>query len=219
MILLGKRWITRLCWILLTLILMGTSGCHRYAHPDLRKELLTMLEQDQRIRQEHQAIFVKTATPPDKVFVPKEELDRKNQELFEKMKQLDETHTARMKEIIGQYGWPGYNLVGQDGSQAAWVLVQHSGDLEFQKRCLELLTEAASGDDASWGNVAYLTDRILVAKGKPQVYGTQFRPEQGQVVPFPIENEEQVNQRRAEVGLPSLEEYREMMNQHLKNNQ
>lgn len=88
------------------------------------------------------------------------------------MKQLDETHIARMKEIIGQYGWPGYDLVGQDGSQAAWVLVQHSGDLEFQKRCLELLTEAASGDDASWSHVAYLIDRILVTEGKPQVYGT-----------------------------------------------
>jgi hypothetical protein len=153
-------------------MLIGTSGCHRYAHPDIRQELLTMLEQDQRIRQEHQTVFAKTATPPDRVFVPKEELDRKNQELFEKMKQLDETHIARMKEIIGQYGWPGYDLVGQDGSQAAWVLVQHSGDLEFQKRCLELLTEAASGDDASWSHVAYLIDRILVTEGKPQVYGT-----------------------------------------------
>jgi hypothetical protein len=73
MISLGTRWRMKLCWILLTLFLMGASSCQRRAHPDLRQELLTMLEHDQRIRQEHQTIFVKTATPPDKVFVPKEE--------------------------------------------------------------------------------------------------------------------------------------------------
>jgi hypothetical protein len=80
---------------------------------------------------------------------------------------------------------------------------------------LDLLTEAASNDDASWRHVAYLTDRVLVAEGHPQIYGTQFKPENGHMVPFPIQDEEHVDERRKEVGLSSLEEYRQMINQHL----
>ncbi|MGD2040829.1 MAG: hypothetical protein PVH11_08385 [Anaerolineae bacterium] len=212
---LGSRWMNPLCCIFLAILLLAASGCQRYDRPDLRQELLVMLEEDQRIRQEHLVVMT-TATPPHEVFVPREELGEANQELFEQMKALDEAHTARMKEIVDQYGWPGYSLVGEDGSDAAWVLIQHSDDLSFQKRCLELLTKAADQDEADWRHVAYLTDRVLVAQGKAQIYGTQFRPEQGRMVPFPIQDEEEVDVRRKSLGLSPLEEYSWQMNQHLE---
>ena len=47
------------------------------------------------------------------------------------------------------------------------AIAQHSDtDLAFQKQALESLTAAAERDQASWGNVAYLTDRVAVAEGR-----------------------------------------------------
>ncbi len=210
-------------WILVFFLLLSLVSCARVANPELRRELLSMLEKDQAIREEYLVVTVPAASTPlagtAEVFVPREALDPSSQALFDQLKALDEGHTARMKEILDQVGWPGYALVGEDGSDAAWVLVQHSGDLAFQKRCLALLTEAAGRGDAAWRHVAYLTDRVRVGEGKPQVYGTQFKPEGGRMVPFPIEDEANVNARRREVGLPTLEEYRQQMNQHLEHGQ
>ncbi|WP_425413552.1 DUF6624 domain-containing protein [Micromonospora rhizosphaerae] len=81
-----------------------------------------------------------------------------------------------MKEIVHKYGWPTIDLVGKDGEDAAWAIAQHSDfDLAFQQEALALLREAAAHGRASPGNLAYLEDRVAVAKGEPQVYGTQMR--------------------------------------------
>ena len=63
--------------------------------------------------------------------------------------------TERLAEILGDYGWPGFDLVGEDGSLAAWVIAQHADlDLDVQQRALELLREAAERDQASRGDLA-----------------------------------------------------------------
>jgi len=114
--------------------------------------------------------------------------------------QIDQRNTRAMKKIIDQYGWPGEKLVGQMGSQAAWLLVQHADhDREFQKRCHGLLEAAVKKNDAQAQHLAYLTDRVCVGDGVPQIYGTQWE--------HPIADEEQVDERRAAAGLSSLAEY------------
>ncbi len=53
---------------------------------------------------------------------------------------------------------------------------------------------------------AYLKDRTLTIKDKPQIYGTQFDVVDNEVVPFPIKNPENVDNLRREIGLGTLEE-------------
>jgi hypothetical protein len=62
-------------------------------------------------------------------------------------------------------------------------------------------------------DIAYLMDRIAIRKGEPQVYGTQFDPSTHgrDYSPFPIIDAENVDLRRAEVGLESMADYRELM--------
>jgi hypothetical protein len=117
--------------------------------------------------------------------------------------------TARLKEIIAKHGWPTIDLVGKDGEDAAWAIAQHSDfDLAFQQEALALLREAVAQGQASPGNLAYLEDRVAVAKGEPQVYGTQMRcgPD-GPVPATPIRDEPGVEQRRAASGLDPLASY------------
>ena len=78
-----------------------------------------------------------------------------------------------MRTQIDEHGWLGKTLVGEDGAHHAWLLVQHADfDKDFQSSCLKLMSAQPKGE-VSGVDIAYLTDRILVANGKPQKYGTQ----------------------------------------------
>jgi hypothetical protein len=120
---------------------------------------------------------------------------------------VDRRNTMRMREIVARAGWPDKDVVGEDGAQAAWLLVQHADDLTFQRHCLALLERAADSGLVDPAHVAYLTDRVRMKEGRPQIYGTQLRERDGRLVPFPIEDAERVDHRRARVGMPPLAEY------------
>lgn len=115
---------------------------------------------------------------------------------------VDQRHIRAMKQIVARYGWPGERLVGLLGAQTAWLLVQHADhDRAFQKQCLPLLEAAVKNEDAQPQHLAYLTDRVCVGDGRPQIYGSQLE--------YPIADQEHVDERRAAVGLSSFAEYRE----------
>ncbi len=163
------------------------SPVHNSRNEALRRELLAMCEADQRAR----AGFNTQMAP--------EEIAR--------IERLDTQHTARMKKIVAQHGWPGRSLVREDGAHAAWLLVQHAST-DFMAHCLPLLERAAKTGEASAKDYAYLLDRVRMNQGRPQVYGTQFKsaPE-GKLALHPIEDAEHVDERRRSVGLEPLAEY------------
>lgn len=119
---------------------------------------------------------------------------------------VDAKHTARMKEIVTQIGWPTVSKVGQDSSHHAWLLVQHADhDVEFQTQCLTLMKQEKPNEVNS-RDIAMLEDRIRVNNNQPQIYGTQFRDVDGKHRPLPIEDEVNINERRKQMGLGTLEE-------------
>lgn len=126
----------------------------------------------------------------------------------EEMRRIHERNNARMREIVGQNGWPGRGMVGEDGCEAAWLVVQHAVLApDFQRRCLPLLEQAVAAGEAPGWQLAYLTDRVLMAEGEEQIYGTQYLPaEGGKSVPYRIADPENVDARRRAVGLCPMEE-------------
>jgi Family of unknown function (DUF6624) len=186
-----------------SLLLIGniqaqTASTKSVANPALRQELLQRVEQDQAIRNE---LIEKGIDHPDK-------------SVLERMKTIDAANTERMRAIVGQYGWPGPELVGQDGTEAAFLLVQHA-ELAFQKEMLPLVEKVYKSGKLSGQSYALLIDRVLVGEGKPQIYGTQAKRIEEwkgrEPVLEPIEDEANVDKRRAEVGLFPLSEYRELL--------
>lgn len=129
-----------------------------------------------------------------------------------KLRELDSLNTVAMKEIIEKYGWPTISKVGEKASKMAWLLVQHAdAETEFQKKCLALMRDQPEGEVDKM-DVAYLEDRVRVHDGKPQIYGTQFYTDgKGNFGPRPIEDVNNLEQRRKEVGLGSFEEYKVQM--------
>lgn len=134
-----------------------------------------------------------------------ESMDRHTVENLKRFIQLDLFNTRRIKQIINQYGWPGQSMVGEKGCEAAWLLIQHADhDPAFQKQCFILWERAVENKDAPASLLAYLTDRIRVNEGKPQVYGTQLH---ANLKPFHIEDETHVDERRMNAGLQPLADY------------
>jgi hypothetical protein len=125
----------------------------------------------------------------------------------------DQARTDRLAEILDLHGWPTYDLVGEDGEDAAWAIAQHSDlDPAFQARALELLRAAVEAGQGSPGNLAYLEDRIAVGEGRPQRYGTQVGcgPD-GPEPATPLVDEDAVEELRAAAGLDPLAVYLDEM--------
>ena len=142
----------------------------------------------------------------------------KSEALKQRLAEVDARNLAWVKALVEARGWPGRKLVGEKGSGAAFLLVQHADrDRELQKRCLPLLEKAVKAGDAAPRFLAFLTDRVRLADGKPQVYGTQFMSAaNGAQVPHPIEDAEHVDERRAAVGLPPIAEYARILRRAYK---
>ena len=151
---------------------------------ELKREILAMVAEDQRIRMGSK-------------------LDPK----------IDERHTKRLKEIIQRFGWPGKSLVGQEAADRVWLLVQHADhDIDFQRQALILLQEAAKKGEVEKKYIAYLIDRIRVHCGQPQIFGTQFYvDDEGNFGPRRIEDRRRLGKRRKEYGLQPFVDYERAM--------
>ena len=113
---------------------------------------------------------------------------------------VDRDNTTRLREIIGRHGWPGRGLAGDDGAHAAWLLAQHAPP-ELQEECLPLLEDAVTRGDASPADLAYLGDRVLLHRGEPQLYGTQYRVMDGVLELWTVRDPAGLDERRAALGL------------------
>ena len=186
----------------------GVDPDPQVKEPMLQEELLAMVKEDQKVRVEVLKEWADKGVGPlaNKV-ITDPALVKMIQEGTRRMADVDKKNRARLAEIVKKHGWPGKSLVGADGAHAAWLIMQHAdNDRAFQRRCLKLMKEAPKGE-VEPADVAFLTDRLLIADKKKQLYGTQLVGENGVFKPQPIEDEANVDKRRAEVGLGPLKEY------------
>jgi hypothetical protein len=161
----------------------------------LRRELLAMAAEDQRVRH-----LVDEHTGPGGE-VP--------DDLIPEWTRVDAANTARLAQIVAEHGWPTRSLVGDDGANAAWLLAQHADqNPALQRHFLDLMRAAVAANEASAVDLAYLTDRVAMHAGQPQIYGTQlcYDPD-GELAAYPIADPDHVDQRRAALGLCPMADY------------
>lgn len=156
----------------------------------LRQDLLDMVEEDRRVRAElaRNGLIYDGYHP--------------------KIKAIHDRNADKLREIIKQVGWPTIGLVGEDGSDAAWFILQHAIDHpDLLRSAIFLLKTASEKGEINPQNYAYLYDRICMYEGRPQFYGTQFDFDaKGEYIPWEIEDEGDVDARRLKIGLPTLQE-------------
>lgn len=127
----------------------------------------------------------------------------------EEMQALHHKNAEALNEIIDSIGYPTAGKVGKEAADAAWMVIQHAiVRPDFMRKCLKLMENSIpEKSHAERINTAYLSDRIAVFEGRPQLYGTQFDwDENGQLSPNVYDDPDQVNERRKSLGLNSLED-------------
>jgi hypothetical protein len=58
------------------------------------------------------------------------------------------THKVRLEKIFNEFGYPGYSLVGEEGSNNFWLMVQHS-DKDIMFTCVIFFEILISYNEAS----------------------------------------------------------------------
>jgi hypothetical protein len=130
-----------------------------------------------------------------------------------KMDKTDAQNLAKLEKIVSKYGWPKISDYGNMLTSIPFMVIQHTEDITVQKKYLKLIVELVLKNEADPQSYAYLKDRILVKENKKQLFGTQIyrNPVSGKDEVRPIEDEDNVDKRRAEYGLGPLKDYLKMV--------
>jgi hypothetical protein len=168
----------------------------------LQKELLDIYTEDQGIRGD----FMKIYKDPNS--------DKKKIDSIGKlMRKKDSINLIKVIKILSEKGWVGKDVVGAQANQTLFLVIQHS-DLKYQQKYLPMMREAVKKGNANPANLAYLEDRVALREGRRQIYGSQSSKNKttNKLYISPMIDPDNVDKRRAEVGLGTMAEYAAKMN-------
>jgi len=121
---------------------------------------------------------------------------------------IDSCNLAQVEKLITNYGWMGTSTIGTKANYTLFLVIQHA-ELATQEKYYPMMEQSVTEGESRPVDLAMLQDRILMRQGKKQLYGSQvvFNKITGDQEFYPIEDERNVNVRRAKVGMIPLEEY------------
>ena len=127
---------------------------------------------------------------------------------YRSMAETDSLNLIKVKSILDSRGWLGADIVGEKGNSCLFLVIQHA-DLSTQEKYLPMMREAVKSGNARASSLALLEDRVALRQGKKQIYGSQIGWNKDTKLYFvsPLEDPDNVDKRRAEVGLQPLSEY------------
>ena len=171
------------------------------AEKDLDKPLVAILDtiyrEDQTYRRQIGEIEGKYGRDSDEM--------KKHWELIDKK---DSINLIKVQKILDGRGWLSPKIIGNQGNSTLFLVIQHS-PLEIQEKYLPMMREAVKNGNAIASSLALLEDRVSLRKGGKQIYGSQIGRDQetGEYFVSPLVDPENVNKRRATVGLGPIEDY------------
>ncbi|ANH81370.1 hypothetical protein A8C56_10580 [Niabella ginsenosidivorans] len=120
----------------------------------------------------------------------------------------DSINLIKVTDILDKYGWVGADKVGGKANQTLFLVIQHA-DLKTQQKYLPMMREAVKNKNAGNSALALLEDRVALGEGRKQIYGSQigYDNETKKNYVLPLDDPDNVDKRRAAVGLGSLSDY------------
>ena len=120
----------------------------------------------------------------------------------------DSLNLIKVAKILDERGWLGAAIVGNQGNETLFLVIQHA-DLQTQEKYLPMMRDAVEKGNARGERLALLEDRVAIKNGRKQIYGSQINRDlqTGEYYVLPLIDPDNVDKRRAEVGLGSLQAY------------
>ncbi|MFA7273862.1 MAG: DUF6624 domain-containing protein [Crocinitomicaceae bacterium] len=171
------------------------------AEKDLDKPLVALLD----------TIYIEDQTYRRQLGEIEEKFGRESVEMINHWKLINEKDSInliKVQKILDENGWLGPKVIGNQGNSTLFLVIQHS-PLETQEKYLPMMREAVKNGHANSSSLALLEDRVALRKGGKQIYGSQIGRDQetGEYFVSPLVDPENVDKRRAEVGLGPISDY------------
>jgi len=126
-------------------------------------------------------------------------------------RELAETEAEAVRLICGRIeasGWPGREELGDEASLSFLYLLAKTLPVRQQLEIYPLVSEAYAKGEIRGGEVlAAYVDKLRLALGRRQLYGSQVTINDGFLVMAPIERASEVDKRRAAFGMQPLRSY------------
>ena len=201
-------------FVLVTIILFaGCSGATQAQSCLTQEDVRQMIARlnapsppslDKKLKQE----LIKMSAKQRELLEELVEKDQSKQSDQKKLNQTYEDHTLKLCQILKTNGWPIMDEVGYNVVVATFRILKNAGNFELQRDLLPVIVAAIKKDPIQKREFAALIDRLRVSAGQKQIFGSQATSMGGFLVLYPIEDEANVDSRRKEYGLGTIDEYK-----------
>lgn len=186
----------------------GATQAQSCLTPEDVKQMVARVESGQAVEFDKKLSkeLVKTAITQSNLLKEVVAKDQSNKSDREKLHKLYTKDTARLCQILKTSGWPTTQLVDENAVRAAYYILRNSLSFELQRDLLPVIVAVVKKDPSQKSEFAALIDRLRVSAGQKQLFGTQSASEDGFIVIFPVEDEANLDARRAEFGLEKMDQ-------------
>ncbi|MDR2064656.1 MAG: hypothetical protein LBP85_02935 [Prevotellaceae bacterium] len=137
---------------------------------------------------------------------------RNSNEMRQLVKTINEKNSAnlvKITKILDEKGWLGHDIIGERGSKILFSIIQQYADIKTQENYLPMIKEAVAKGNADPAYLALLEDDMALKLGKRQIYGSHIGIDvtTGKHYVAPLEDPDNVDKRRMEVGLSKYQDY------------
>jgi len=184
-------------WVELSNLILKNKN-EEEAHFD--KDMIVVLDQ----------IYFDDQSTRNKIRSTEEKYGRESREmdiLWQDILKRDSINLIKVSKILDEKGWPDKNLIGERGTSTLFLVIQHA-DQNTQEKYLPIIKKAMENKNLPKSQYAMFYDRLLLRRGERQIYGTQLAMSKESKLPYvlPLESPENVDKRRAEMGLNTMQE-------------
>ncbi|PHS62867.1 MAG: hypothetical protein COB12_10205 [Flavobacterium sp.] len=119
----------------------------------------------------------------------------------------DSINLVKVSKILEENGWPDKKKIGKRGTSTLFLVIQHANQ-ETQEKYFSMIKKAVADNNLPKRQFAMFYDRMVLRRGEKQVYGTQLAMNDESKTPYilPLEDPRNVDKRRAEMGLNTMQE-------------
>jgi len=159
----------------------------------LEKELMKRYKSEQAVRMELSEISNQYSQASD--------FNEKMENVINKMHSIDVDNQLFVSNLLDSIGsWP--KGLSPDANMAVFMIIQH-GSPDYMNKYAAMVKEGYQKEFISPDLYAIYEDRLLMHADKKQMYGSQTY--NGYV--WPIEDIDNLDERRAKMNLPPMQEY------------
>lgn len=124
------------------------------------------------------------------------------------MKETDQQNQVEIAALLDRCGWP-QGLTALENN-TIFLVIDHA-DTAYASKYFPVMKKQADLGVVAKSDLATLEDRMQMRKGLKQLYGTQTFQTGGTVTIWPVADQEMLDERRKQMGLPAMEDYMSLL--------